>query len=1210
MRVIIDLGDIFEIASEERKSLILAFIHEFIESCSECEVFVALPVSETELEEKEIEFLDELEEVTGIDRIIGVSTCDEERLFSEGALLSRGPDVVLSLFSGLKGRSWIKGNVLWSVPVVKLWEAGLKDYTPSSFVSFNNRDNFYYICPSYFSANLLKEKLLNEFSFEEEKIKILMPSLRVLYEEVKKENIREELINLFDGKRRIILVGMPWELRENDFTRSINFLIKGFSEVKEELSQYEIFVLTPKFLEKIDGPLDLGFKKQSCEFKFLKGLSQEERLFLYKNVEFLIYISSGEAFPYTLFEAISAGALCLVNDFGAVSEILSFEELRFENESSEDFVKKIKVLLSKDNLNNFRNKVKQTLRFYNFKDWVKEIADYLKEVFERYKSKKTFYLSFRRKPSLAYVSPLPPEKSGTATYSKELLPYLEKYYNIYLIVNQPEVDPFLEKRFELLSIEEFQKKAKYFDRILYHAGNSPYHRDLPELIERAPGVVVLHDFYLSGLYCWMDFSGFRRGIFFRELIRTYGLKPASFLMEDIDKVVKEYPFNQSIVNLSLGVIVHSNFAKNYFKSFYPQVNFNKIKVIPHLRKPKEILEGESKYICHLGFINKLKCCREIIEAFINANIPEDWKLIFVGAFAEDVEYEKEIRNLIRSLDKNKRIEITGYLRDSEYVKYIKKGTLFIQLRSETRGETSGAVLDLMSYGKPVIVNKIGWFEELPDDVVYKISEKFRVEDIKNAIENLINSEEKRKNIGRRAYEYIKKNHTPEEVARRYYCCLEEIYETNEEINLIREVSFYKGNFSKEKLAKTFFEYLKPLVRLKKIYVDVTPTATKDAKTGIQRVVKFQLKYLLLNPPEGYKVCPVVLRKEEERGKRGWYLEYSWDFASSLIEDNLKEIISEAEEKGEVSLYEGDILYMPDLSDWYYRMVYEAYLDGFYKTLRMKGVKLIVFIHDMLPVKWPDYFAENMAEDHAKWVLTISKVCNKILTPSKSTMEDIMAFLNNYNSFRKGLKLDFLHYPIDIISNAPHYNEITLKEKEILEKIKKRKYFLMVSTLEPRKGHEDILNAFEILWNQGFEYNLVFVGKEGWKVEKLIQRIKNHSEFNQRLFWLGYVSDSMLEELYENAIAVIGASKDEGFGLFIAEAATKGTPVIARDIKVFREIGGEYIYYFRNTENPEYIAEDFKKWIELYKEDLHPKIDSSKFLSWDKYGKLFVSKLLE
>ncbi len=76
---------------------------------------------------------------------------------------------------------------------------------------------------------------------------------------------------------------------------------------------------------------------------------------------------------------------------------------------------------------------------------------------------------------------------------------------------------------------------------------------------------------------------------------------------------------------------------------------------------------------------------------------------------------------------------------------------------------------------------------------------------------------------------------------------------------------------------------------------------------------------------------------------------------------------------------------------------------------------------------------------------------------------------------------------------------------------------MVSRIEPRKGHLQVLNTFNLLWSEGFDLNLIIVGRTGWMVEKLINTILDHPEYGKKLIWLQNASDELLKKLYVKQI---------------------------------------------------------------------------------------------
>ena len=168
--------------------------------------------------------------------------------------------------------------------------------------------------------------------------------------------------------------------------------------------------------------------------------------------------------------------------------------------------------------------------------------------------------------------------------------------------------------------------------------------------------------------------------------------------------------------------------------------------------------------------------------------------------------------------------------------------------------------------------------------------------------------------------------------------------------------------------------------------------------------------------------------------------------------------------------------------------------------------------------------------------------------------------------------------------------------EVLQAMAAKPSFLCVGTLEPRKGHTQVLDAFEQLWLDGVDINLILVGKQGWKVEELIVRLQNHPEKNKRLFWFDGVSDHHLSQIYQSCSCLIAASEGEGFGLPLIEAAHYGIPILARSIPVFQEVAGENAFYFEGS-LPQHLVSTIKKWLALATENKQPGSKNMPWLSW-------------
>jgi glycosyltransferase involved in cell wall biosynthesis len=136
-------------------------------------------------------------------------------------------------------------------------------------------------------------------------------------------------------------------------------------------------------------------------------------------------------------------------------------------------------------------------------------------------------------------------------------------------------------------------------------------------------------------------------------------------------------------------------------------------------------------------------------------------------------------------------------------------------------------------------------------------------------------------------------------------------------------------------------------------------------------------------------------------------------------------------------------------------------------------------------------------------------------------------------------------------------------KRQLENLRFRAAILMVGTVEPRKGYEAALAAFDHLWRDrpAEAPDLVIVGKAGWKTSELQQRIRSHPQFSRRLRWFECMSDEGLCLLYDACRGLLVASRGEGWGLPIIEATMHRRHILARDLPVFREHGLPNISYF-------------------------------------------------
>lgn len=122
----------------------------------------------------------------------------------------------------------------------------------------------------------------------------------------------------------------------------------------------------------------------------------------------------------------------------------------------------------------------------------------------------------------------------------------------------------------------------------------------------------------------------------------------------------------------------------------------------------------------------------------------------------------------------------------------------------------------------------------------------------------------------------------------------------------------------------------------------------------------------------------------------------------------------------------------------------------------------------------------------------------------------------------------------------------------------KEYLFVISTLEPRKNLKALFRAFALLDRS--DLDLVVAGAKGWKTEGILELVSELG-LDSRVHFLGYVEDAVVPALYQNSVAAVTPSLEEGFGMPILEAMQYGALVVSSDSPAQKEVGGDVPYYF-------------------------------------------------
>jgi glycosyltransferase involved in cell wall biosynthesis len=806
-----------------------------------------------------------------------------------------------------------------------------------------------------------------------------------------------------------------------------------------------------------------------------------------------------------------------------------------------------------------------------------------------------------RRPRLAFVSPLPPQASGIADYSAELLPSLARHYDITLVSEAEAGDIRLQAALPHLGPAGFLQHAAQFDRVLYQVGNSSFHRfQMEELLPNCPGVVVLHDAAVSDYLNWLAHRRDRPDDFRAALLHAHGY-PA--LVDDAangrEAAVARYPCSLAVLQAAVGVIQHSQHGVDVLRVHFGAAATRDIAVIPLLRadrwRPDRAaaraalgLPADAFVVCSFGVVTPMKCPALLAEAWRRTGLAG--QLVFVG----DAAPERQ-----RALaDAAAGIHCTGRLARAQYAAWLAAADIAVQWRTGSRGESSAAVADALVAGLPLIVNRHGAAAELPGQVVHALPDDADAPALAAAIVALHADAPRRAALSAAARAYALRELAPEAAAQRYRAAIEAAYAAAQPAVIAqrlaqeaRSVAALPGGLpaAASAIGRSFAGPWRAGGR-PRLLVDMSELARRDAGTGIQRVVREIGRRALLAPPAGRE--GEVRQGGAVRADRG---RLRHTYAAPL---RLLGLAPLALPETPVDAGAGDVLLCADVNP---ELTAAEFAD--LRRLRLDGMRIVLLVYDLLPMRHPDLFPPGIAAV-SDWYTRMLTIADGVACISRAVADDLVAWLGAHPGHRTAkLPIGYFHLGADFPAAAA---AATPGVRQALASAGRRPTVVMTGTIEPRKGYAQALEAFERLWQADEEIGLTIVGKQGWQMDAFVARLQASPALGDRLHWLPHCSDAELQQLYRAGAGLLMASGHEGFGLPIVEAAQARLPVLARDLPVFREVAGEAARYFTG-DRPEGLAAALRRWMA---DGFAPSPDGIRPLSWDDSFRQLCATILD
>jgi len=197
---------------------------------------------------------------------------------------------------------------------------------------------------------------------------------------------------------------------------------------------------------------------------------------------------------------------------------------------------------------------------------------------------------------------------------------------------------------------------------------------------------------------------------------------------------------------------------------------------------------------------------------------------------------------------------------------------------------------------------------------------------------------------------------------------------------------------------------------------------------------------------------------------------------------------------------------------------------------------ITTIHDLSTIRYPQYHPKARVNFVNNAIIDAVDKADHIITDSEFVKNEIIHLLS-------GSKDKITAIPLGASSSFFPRSHMECKETLVKYDIEYNQYFLFVSTLEPRKNLDNLLDAFTLYREKNQAgLPLVLVGGQGWNNESILDKIK-HLEHKGWIKYLGYLPQHHIPILYAAARALLFPSVYEGFGLPVLEAMQSGTPVV-------------------------------------------------------------------
>lgn len=532
----------------------------------------------------------------------------------------------------------------------------------------------------------------------------------------------------------------------NDLRKNNQRAIEAFEHYRKDSGDESCRLVITSFF---DDDTKKRLTALSSAVHFAGNVSEGELLWLYRHAEAVLFVPEYEGLGLPILEGVEEGCPIVCSDIGLFREEMSSKAFYMANPY---------------NVEAIAEQIGRALRKEDFED---KFAEY-QVIKNKYSWKNTGQIAreslaneyIDQKNDKKKIAILTPDPSGYSAIGKVTMlahSSLSQYADVDYFIEGARSASYNTDRFtrpsflkyiaETYDISQFNaRQYAQYDAVFYMIGNSEFHIETYKNASYLPGYVVFHDIILDGLLE-------------NELHRFGHIGTARLELEDqLDErlAAQNTRYATSILAYQTGAIAYSDYAEHALGT----VNIIKTPIRRHTlpTSVRTLVKSTNTSRLRIGFAGIINTSKGLSSVGLIAALDAADHQVAVSVFGIALT-DTELVDELKTYDN---IEVETNVTDFEFSQKLSQLDMLICYRSEYHGEASLTVVEAMAHGVVPVVRRIGWYDELPDNVAIKVDAE---EELSGVIEGILSHPDVLLKYKNACVEYAAKYHSYERYAR-------------------------------------------------------------------------------------------------------------------------------------------------------------------------------------------------------------------------------------------------------------------------------------------------------------------------------------------------------------------------------------------------------------------------------------------------------------